>query len=420
MLLSETAETTVTYKNIKRYLDLGYDFPTFINNKGKISVKRGVKIFVKVEDLDKNSGVIIRFKCDYCEKEKEVRFCDYIKNKSQIGEVDACSECGNIKLGDINFEKYGTRSPLGRKEVKEKANKTVKERYGVDNVFQLEETKNKIIETNNIKYGVDFYTQTDEYKNKCESTCLEKYGYNNVSKSPEIIQKIKDVQTEKYGDYYTKTDEYKEKYKESCMKRYGVENAFQSEEVKEKSKETMIRKYGVDCLMKIPEEAKRRTKKAMKTKSKMGILPSSRQQEYLHNLYGGVKNYVVDNCALDIALLDEKIYIEYDGSGHNLRVQFGECTIEEFHKKELRRKYFLLKQDWKEIRIISQKDKIPNDEVLNEMLKISKEWFSKNHTWIKFNIDNNTIETSKEVKKYNYGNLRIIKDKDLNKLEAVI
>ena len=413
MLLSKEVQVTVNYKNIMRYLDLGYKFEYFINKKGNPATKRGTVLIVKVEDLDRQCGAFIEYECDYCHENIQVRFCDYMRHKEHIGEIDACKDCGNTKLGDINYKKYGTRSPFGRKEVKEKSNNTVKERYGVDNVFQLEKVRDKIKETNIEKYGYESYTQTDEYKERAKQTCLDKYGYDNASKSPEIINKIKEVHIERFGGYYSSTEEGKDKYKQFCLNNYGVENLFQSEEIKDKIKDTMINKYGTPYLMQIPSEAKRRTLLAMKTKESMGVLPSSRQQEYLHKIYGGIKNHVVSNCALDVALLEDKIDIEGDFSGHELRVKFGECTQEEFENKEVKRKYFLKSKGWKDFRIISRKDNLPSDEILLQMLDIAKEWFENEHSWIKFDIDNSTYETSKGILDYNYGKLRKIKDEDL-------
>jgi hypothetical protein len=86
---------------------------------------------------------------------------------------------------------------------------------------------------------------------------------------------------------------------------------------------------------------------------------------------------------------------------------------EEFDSKERRRKYFLKSKGWKDMRIISKKDNLPSDEVLVDMLEMSKDWFSKNHSWIKFYIDENKIETSNGLTYFDYGKLRKIKDKDL-------
>lgn len=415
MLLSKEVEVTVTYKNINRYIDYGYKFPTFTNSKGNVSVKKNTKILVNVEHLDIKSGSLVAYRCDYCGEDTEVRYCDYMKHYQDGIKTakDCCIKCIGMKTKDTMNEKYGVSSPYELKEVRDKRDNTVREKYGVDNVFQLNEVRNKIIETNLNKYGEEYYTQTDEYKERSKQTCMEKYGVDNASKSPEIINKIKEVQFEKYGNFYSATIEGKEKYKKYCMDNYGVINLFQLEEIKYKSRRSMKKKYGVEYLVQIPEIAHNRTLKGMDTKFKMGLLPSSRQQEYLHKYYGGVKNYVVSNCALDIALLDDSIYIEYDGSGHDLRVKYKECTQEEFERKEMSRKYFLLRQGWKEIRIISLKDYIPSDEELDNILNISKAWFDQNHTWIKFDIDNSTIETSDGVREYSYKGLRKIKDKDL-------
>ena len=345
MLLSKETKVGLTYHNIKKYLDLGYEFDYFINSKGNQSVKRGSFIYVKIEDLDFMSNALIKYECDYCGKEIEVRFCDYMRWKENIGERDACKECGSIKQGDNTFEKYGVRSQLSLKGVRDKINNSIKEKYGVDNVFELKETRDKIKATN--------------------------------------------------------------------LDNYGVENLFQSEIMKDKSKETCLAKYGHEYAMQNKDVCSRSTQNSMITRARLDKLPSSRQQEYLHKIYGGLKNHVVDNCALDIVLLEEMIDIEFDGSGHNLRVKMGNYTQEEFDRKEVGRKYYLKSKGWKDFRIISLKDKLPSDEVLLEMLHISKDWIGQGHSWIKFDIDNNTYETSKGIDGFDYGNLRKITDKDL-------
>jgi len=63
-------------------------------------------------------------------------------------------------------------------------------------------------------------------------------------------------------------------------------------------------------------------------KNKTGV--SSYPQRYICNLLNGELNYPIGNLSLDIALLDNKIYIEYDGSGHDLRVVRGQLTEKEF------------------------------------------------------------------------------------------
>lgn len=415
MLLSKEVEVTLNYKNINRYLEKGYEFPTFINKDGNISVKRGTKLKVKTIHLDIKSGSIIKYKCDYCGKEIEIRYCDYMKHyqDGNKNEPDCCINCISKKTQSKLIDKYGVNTPFALKEVRDKRDKTVKDKYGVDNVFQLKDVQNKSRETNLKKYGNEWYTQTDEYKIRAKETCLDKYGYDNASKSPEIIEKIKQSQIDKYGMLYSQTEEFKEKYKNTCIEKYGVENLFQADFIKEKIIEFNINNYGVKHPMKIESIKNARLEKMVVTKYRNSTGQSSRQQDYLHLLYGGVLNYPLDRCLLDIAFLDDKVCCEYDGSGHRLSVNFGDCTQAEFDKKEMARKYYLFSKDWKEFRIISNNDYLPSDEVLLKMKDFALEWFNKGHKWIKFHIDKNKYETSEGIKIFDYGKLRKIKEEDL-------
>jgi hypothetical protein len=107
---------------------------------------------------------------------------------------------------------------------------------------------------------------------------------------------------------------------------------------------------------------------------KLGLIPCSAPQKYLHELFGGELNY--DNkYVLDIAFPDEKIYIEFDGSGHDLSVRHGNFTQEEFDKREIKR-YQTLKYDgWKLFKIVSIRNYLPTDEILKEEFNKALEWF---------------------------------------------
>ena len=144
-----------------------------------------------------------------------------------------------------------------------------------------------------------------------------------------------------------------------------------------------------------------------------GTAPCSRQQRYLHQLFGGELNYPVKTFSLDIAFPEEMIYLEYDGGGHDLSVKYGNLTTEEFVKKERNRTYYFMRNGWKSIRIISSKDKIPSDEKLLEMLDYSRQYLSDNHHYIKFDIDNHNIKTSQFIKDFDFGVLRVVKSGDI-------
>jgi len=437
MLITEEVEVRLNKSNTEHFELLGYEIPRIINKDGKLIVSSKTTIKVKVSDLQPTSRVQVMVQCDYDDKIFPKDYYNYLHQRRNI-EKDCCNnvECmkkkraeSNLKIHGVensldiegvkdkikqtNYEKFGNEYAIGSQEVKNKIKQSFNDKYGVDNPFQIEDVKNKIIQTNLDKYGVEYYTQTDEYKERHKQTSLEKYGYDNVSKVPEFISKIKDTQIDRYGSLYVETEEYKERCKQTCQERYGVDNVFQLDRVKQRIIEYNIETYGVDHPMKVEEIKQDRIKKMTETKYKNGTMQSSRQQEYLCNLYSGLLNYPVQGLCLDIALLKEMIFIEYDGSGHSLSVQFGDITQENFNKKEIRRKYFLKSLGWKEIRIISLKDFLPLDDILLHMYNISLEYLNSSHSWIKFDIDSNKIICSQFENDFDYGILRKITDKDL-------
>ncbi|MNW69116.1 hypothetical protein D3C74_480480 [compost metagenome] len=84
-------------------------------------------------------------------------------------------------------------------------------------------------------------------------------------------------------------------------------------------------------------------------------------------------------------------------------------TEEEFVDREKRRWYFLNRRGWKEIRIESVKDNLPSDEYIINMFGYATNYFKQNHSWIEFNIDNETVVSSEGSRDYDYGILRTIR-----------
>lgn len=146
------------------------------------------------------------------------------------------------------------------------------------------------------------------------------------------------------------------------------------------------------------------------TKKEMGSYPSSLQQKFLLNIIGGEENYPFGNYLLDIAFPEEKIYIEYDGSGHGLGVKLGQVTELDFKQKEIKRNYFLLRRGWKEIRIISNKDKLPNEDCIKKMVSFAKEIINSGRSYVIFNIDNLTMEYQNYNSHYDFGELKRVRN----------
>lgn len=359
MILDTEIEIKLIGKNISYYECLGYEIPRYKYKNGKMSVKRGSSIKVKLEDVNNNCSEYVSVVCDICNRIYKTRYRDYW-NGMKNGGFCACVEC-----------------------IYEKKKKLLMNKYGVENVFQLESTKEKLKKTNLLKYGVEYPMQSKEIFNKGLETNLIKYGVKYHFQSDEIKTTMRRNNLDKYGvEHVMQTDSYKEKSKNSMLERYGVEHALQFDKFKEKYINTIFNNQS--CA-------------------------TSKQQIYLHSLYGGLINYPCKYYNLDIYLENDRICIEYDGGGHNLSVLMKDMTQRDFLLKEIKRSIIIKSQNINIIHIISKTDKLPLDNVLINILNISKEYFNNtNHTWIKWYLDENKMQNAenKDGIFYDFGKLK--------------
>lgn len=81
--------------NTKYYEKLGYEIPRYKNEVGKLVVKKGTKILVKVEDLSEGSNVKVTKICDECGKVINNQGYDHIiKSRKNSDGKDRCNICG--------------------------------------------------------------------------------------------------------------------------------------------------------------------------------------------------------------------------------------------------------------------------------------------------------------------------------------
>lgn len=448
MILTKEVEVKVTSNNIKYYESLGYKIP--MKKASETTRKRynkdyvydiGNTLTVNIEDLPKGSHVNIDVLCDMCHKKNTVIYKSYNKSMEKTGSY-TCKECAPQKSQQTNLERYGVASPLQLEDVKEKIKQTNLERYGVENPRQCASIREKAKETCLEKYGVEFPTQYSAIKEKIKQTCLEKYGSNSALGNADVIAKAKKTLMQNYGvvnpgqskeirDKVKKTnikrygfetpfssEEIRNKIKQTNLDRYGVEHNMQSERVLEKRRNTYIKKYGFDSPMKHPAVKE----KLVNTMHKNGTQKTSRQQAYLHRLYGGELNFPVKYYDADICIPDEKIIIEYDGSGHDLSVIFGDYTQKEFDNREMVRYNVIKNEGYKQIHIISRNDMLPSDAILLGILADAKSYFKNypEHFWIKYDIDGSTVynAVNKTGIFYDFGKLRKIKKDDIKEEQA--
>lgn len=374
LLLERKAKLKWNNANKKRYINLGYNF-----------TKNGEEFYVEIEHLTPTTRAFVWTICDYCKiNEKQVTYKNYItSNKNSFTKKDVCSNCKILKQTETNLIKYGAVSPTCNEEIKKKVRETTKKNY-----------------------GVEYNTQSEIVKNKVKETVLEKYGVENVFSNSDIIEKIIETNNEKYGvDYYNQTEEHKQRSKATNLLKYGFEFSSQNPEIKEKIRKTNNQKYGVP----VPTQNIEIQKKIRKTLFENNTAPTSKQQKYLHSLIGGELNFPIGNISADIALIEENILIEYDGGGHWLSVIHGNITMDEFVKKERKRQYFLIRQGWKIIRIISKNDLLPNDYMLSYLIERGKDYLNKNNKhWVNIDVDNSKFICSLYEQEIDLGLLRKI------------
>ena len=420
MILDKTVKIIPKSTSIKYYNELGYKF------------EKGEEIDVDIKDIPLHSSIKIRVLCDFCMKNIMMVTMNNYTNVMEKSGSYVCKDCAQEKkkitfnshygkghekeykelkdkIKKTCLERYGTDNPLKSKEIQKKVKNTNLERYGVENVFGNDKIKNKIKQHYINEYGVEYASQVNDFKSKAKETCLKKYGTENPFQNDYVKNKYKNTCLEKYGfEYASKSNAVKQKVRNTLIERYGTDNIMLLPDVKEKVKQTNIERYGFDNPMKCKEIREKLTQTLCKNQSQK----TSQQQLYLHNLYGGELNYPISYYSTDICLLGEKIVIEYDGGGHNLRVTLGSLTQEEFNKKEIIRNIKIKSEGYKQIRIISSKDYLPSDEILLKMLNIAKEYFNTtNHTWVEYNIDTSIMQNAehKDGVYFDFGELRKIK-----------
>jgi len=182
----------------------------------------------------------------------------------------------------------------------------------------------------------------------------------------------------------------KKKMMESSLKKYGNVCSLRNEEVGNRARNKNRKNLGVDY----PFQNKKILKKCHDISvEKYGkgyrSVKISKQQIEIHSFFGGALNYCVYPYYVDILFEEDKIYFEYDGSGHTLGISKGKYTEEEFKIKEQKRKEFLKNKGYKEFRILSNTDNLPSKK---ELLKIKDKAFEilKEFDTYIYNLDTKT------------------------------
>jgi uncharacterized protein YlaI len=175
--------------------------------------KEDVKVF-----LFRGEPIVHHF-CPNCGKEVHAKNQRYFRDGKFTYFPLCCSpECvkiikpKNIESGIM--KKFGVRSPLLIKEIKEKRDETVLRKYGCKNVFSNKEIQNKIKNTNLKKYGNEVSVISEHVKIKRRETMKKKHGIDSISP---FVSK-----------------DFQDSLKENLILKYGVGNPTQIPEIAEK------------------------------------------------------------------------------------------------------------------------------------------------------------------------------------------
>ena len=241
---------------------------------------------------------------------------------------------------------------------------------------------------------------------KEQEVCMEKFGVKSVLSLEEVQEKGAKTRKEKYGsEIPAQNSEILQKMKNTMIKRYGEDNPQKIEEFKEKSKQTNLKKYGVENVLQNGPLRESFYYKSLLTKELNKNISYSKAQKYISDLLKGEINCVIANkYIVDVLFREEKIYLEYDGTGHKANVTMGQISIEDFKDKERKRYFAIKKEGYKLFRVINEKnknrDKLPKDEILINMKKLAFNYLlNQNENFIIFNLDEKIIKTKyKEIK----------------------
>lgn len=330
MIISKELTVTSNQSNKKKYEALGYNVPEI-----------GKEFNIKVEDATVGCRSMITLKCDYCGGIYSVKYNSYAK-RSMIVNKDACKNCCEIKQRDV-----------------------IKAKYGVKNISMLKETQEKIKTNNLLKYGVESTSQLDSTKQKAKENNLKKYGV----------------------EYPMQTKEFQERLEQTSLKKYGTKRPTQNKEIKEKVKNTLFTKYGVTNPILCPGVLEN----VLISKYNSKTQTSSKQQNKLNEIIGGELNYPFKRYYIDIAFIEQKIAVEYNGGGHNLSVKLGDITQEEFDRNERFRDKQMFEDGWKIIKFISIKNKLPKDNDTLSIFNFCLYLINNGYHKIEINIDENTL-----------------------------
>lgn len=217
----------------------------------------------------------------------------------------------------------------------------------------------------------DFKISTKKYKDKKKQGIKE--FYCGACKTERLHKRT----FEKYGvTSGSKLPDFKEKVRKKSLEKYGTEHYTQNLEVRQKWKKSMLENQGTTSFAKyVPRDSKN--------------VICSNNQRHIAELLNGEINKKFHGFFLDV-FYEDWLDIEYNGGGHDLCVKLGKISKEEFDKKERQRNGVIRHNGIKQLIIIHNNKKLPEDEKLKPLLeKLIELLRNSEYKAITLDLDNN-------------------------------
>lgn len=188
--------------NINYFENLNYEIPRRKDKKGRISVPRGTKLLVKVNDLAEGCNVKVTKVCDYCGK--HIGNQDYVnilaKRKNSM---DSCKKCASTQMWNNKKENVSYEKSLEFFSKKENKDYLLKEfsDKNINNASQVSYGTNDKCLWNcpNCKneYSMSVQSRTSKQESNCPYCCIPSkevlVGFNDLwTTQPEIAKLLKD------------------------------------------------------------------------------------------------------------------------------------------------------------------------------------------------------------------------------------
>lgn len=247
MVINKRYEVKVNPANWKHYSN-------YFDN-----LKSGQVIYCSLDQLLKNSRVLVDVVCDVCSFSKSISFKDY----NSYGFENYDWMCRGCKTKSNNLKKWGVENVFQSEKVKAKIRNTVIKKYGVKNISELADIKEKKKNTNQLKYGVNWPQQSQEIKSKTLETLRLDWNIDNISHVEEIKNKKKNTYRDKTGfDFIFCNPEFISSQINLNLSKYGSTYSLTAETIKRKIAETNIKKWGNEIASKNPS-VKEKIKKSV-------------------------------------------------------------------------------------------------------------------------------------------------------------